>query len=127
MPSALLLNALVWVGIGGAAGACARFLVSTWLFVPGQFPWPTLVINIAGSLGIGVIWGLAGQQAWFDQWGRYLLVVGLLGGFTTFSAFSLEVVGLVEGGRAAQAIGYVAASLIGCVAAAWLGQRLIGY
>jgi CrcB protein len=115
------------VAIGGALGALARFAVSTALFVPGQFPWATLAINIAGSFGIGLLWGMGQQQPWFGQWGRYLLVVGLLGGFTTFSAFSLETMGLVEGGRVSSAAGYVAASLLGCVAAAWIGQRLTGF
>ena len=55
------------------------------------------------------------------------MVVGLLGGFTTFSAFSLETVGLVDGGRATAAMAYVVSSLIGCVAAAWVGQRIGGY
>ena len=119
-----MIEPLLWVALGGAAGASARFLLSTLFFVPGQFPWPTLVINIAGSLGIGVLWGLFGQHGWFESWGRYLLIVGFLGGFTTFSAFSLETVGLVEGGRTEAAISYVAVSLIGCVFAAWLGQRL---
>lgn len=119
-----MLESFLWVAIGGAAGASARFALSTLFFIPGQFPWPTLVINIAGSLGIGLLWGLYGQHAWFESWGRYLLVVGFLGGFTTFSAFSLETVGLVEGGRTGAAAGYVTASLIGCVVAAWLGQRL---
>ncbi len=112
------------MALGGALGASGRFLLSTWLFVPGQFPWPTLVINIAGSLGIGLLWGLYGQQAWFESWGRYLLVVGLLGGFTTFSAFSLETTGLVEGGRITAAGTYVVSSLVGCVVAAWIGQRI---
>lgn len=119
-----MLESLLWVALGGGAGASARFVLSTVFFVPGQFPWPTLVINIAGSLGIGLLWGLFGQHAWFDSWGRYLLVVGFLGGFTTFSAFSLETVGLMEGGRTGAAGGYVLASLFGCVLAAWLGQRL---
>ena len=119
-----MLEGLIWVALGGAGGAVARFLVSTLFFVPGQFPWPTLVINIAGSLGIGLLWGLYGQHGWFEAWGRYLLVVGFLGGFTTFSAFSLETVGLVEGGRITAATAYVLASLVGCVLAAWAGQRL---
>jgi CrcB protein len=115
---------LLLVAFGGAIGACGRFALTTWLFVPGQFPWPTLLINVAGSFGIGLIWGLGLQQAWFEAWGRYLLVVGILGGFTTFSAFSLETVALVEGGRTAAGLGYVLASVAGCVAAAWLGQLL---
>ena len=119
-----MLESLLWVALGGAGGVSARFLLSTAFFVPGQFPWPTLVINIAGSLGIGLLWGMYGQHGWFEAWGRYLLVVGFLGGFTTFSAFSLETVGLIEGGRLTAATAYVLVSLIGCVLAAWAGQRL---
>jgi CrcB protein len=120
----MLAESLVWVALGGALGASGRFLLSTLFFVPGQFPWPTLVINIAGSLGIGLLWGLYGQHGWFESWGRYFLVVGFLGGFTTFSAFSLETVGLVEGERLMAAVGYVSVSVVGSVAAAFIGQRL---
>ena len=120
----MTLHSLLLVACGGAMGACGRFLISTWLFVPGAFPWPTLVINLLGSFGIGLIWGLGMQQAWFELWGRYLLVVGLLGGFTTFSAFSLEALALVEGGRNLAALGYVLSSVLGCIAAAWLGALL---
>jgi len=122
-----VIQSLVWVALGGALGASSRFLVSMWLFVPNQFPWPTLVINIAGSFGIGLLWGIGFQQPWFESWGRYFLVVGVLGGYTTFSAFSLETVGLVEGGRTAEAMAYVVASVLSCVVAAWLGQRLVSY
>lgn len=122
-----MFGSLFWVALGGSFGAAARFLISAVLFVPGQFPWATLVINIAGSFGIGLLWGFGHQQPWFEQWGRYLLVVGLLGGFTTFSAFSLETLGLLEGGRFAGALGYVLASVLGCVLAAWAGQRMTGY
>jgi CrcB protein len=115
---------LLLVACGGALGACGRFLVTTWLFVPGQLPWPTLLINFAGSFSIGLLWGLFAQHAWFEVWGRYLLVVGLLGGFTTFSAFSLETIALLDSGRPAAAAGYAVASLLTCVVAAWAGQLL---
>lgn len=121
-----MLKAMLWVTLGGGLGALARFLVSTWLFLPGRFPWATLIINIAGAFAIGVLWGVGQQQPWFDQWGRYLLVVGLLGGFTTFSAFSLETVALLETGRNFQAMAYVVASVTLCVLMALLGQRLTG-
>ena len=114
------------VALGGAIGARGRYALSTLLFVPGQFPWATLAINIAGSLGIGVLWGIGLQQPWFELWGRHLLVVGLLGGFTTFSAFSMETVSLWEAGRPLGAVGYISASVVGCIAAAWFGQRLSG-
>lgn len=116
----------LYVALGGALGAWARYLVSTVFFVPGQFPWPTLAINIAGSLGIGLLWGMGQQTEWFDAWGRYLLVVGFLGGFTTFSAFSLETLWLVDGDRVLAAVSYIAASVAGCLAAALVGQRLTG-
>ena len=119
-----MIKAMLWVTLGGGLGALARFLISTWLFAPGRFPWATLVINIAGSFAIGVLWGLGQQQPWFEQWGRYLLVVGVLGGFTTFSAFSLETTALLESGRHWQALGYALASVGLCVLMALLGQRL---
>ncbi len=119
-----MINAIALVACGGALGAVCRFLVTTAFFVPGQFPWPTLAINVVGSLGIGIAWGLGVQQPWFESWGRYFLVVGVLGGFTTFSAFSLETISLVEGGRSLAALGYAALSMALCVAAAWIGQYL---
>ena len=85
------------VARGGALGACARFALTTLWIDPGQFPWPTLVVNVAGSFGIGLLWGFGAGAPWFESWGRYFLVVGVLGGFTTFSAFSLESVGLLFG------------------------------
>ena len=120
----MMAKALLWVALGGSVGAVGRFLVSTWLFMPGRFPWATLAINIAGSFAIGVLWGLGQNQSWFDAWGRYLLVVGVLGGFTTFSAFSLETAALMESGRQGQALAYVTASVVACVVMALLGQRL---
>ncbi len=122
----MLSKAVLWVAVGGSIGAVCRFLVSTWLFVPDRFPWAPFVIIIAGSLDIGVLWGLGQQQPWFESWGRYLLVVGLLGGFTTFSAFSLETVALIDGQRYLLATSYVLGSMLVCVIAAWTGQRLAG-
>ena len=115
---------LLWVAAGGSLGAAARYLVSTALHGEGGFPWATLLVNAAGSLCIGFAWGAWAQQPWFQEWGRAFLAVGLLGGFTTFSAFSLEALTLAHSGRIALAAAYVLLSLVLCLAAAALGCRL---
>jgi CrcB protein len=121
-------SSVLWVLIGGGIGAVGRFAmtgwISGWAVAPAQFPWATVFINIAGSFAIGLLWGLGHEQPWFQQWGRYLLVTGVLGGFTTFSAFSLETVALIESGRPGPAVANAAASVFGCVLAAWLGLKL---
>jgi CrcB protein len=86
-----------------------------------HFPWPTLLVNVLGSLLIGILIGAFSEASWFTSVGRPLLVTGLLGGFTTFSAFSLEAVQLAQAGHAIVALGYVLASVALCVIGAWLG------
>lgn len=113
--------------IGGAAGAAARFLVGKatlgWLG-PG-YPWGTLAVNLIGGFAMGL---LAGSLARFgeggEQW-RLLLGVGVLGGFTTFSAFSLDVMVMLERGDWMPALGYALASVVGSVLALYAGLVLV--
>lgn len=114
---------VVYVAIGGAMGACLRYAMSLWLG-GGLLPWATLATNITGSLVIGLVWGFCAEETWFQSWGRLVLVVGLLGGFTTFSAFSLETIQLLEGGRVISLLSYLSSTLFGCLAAVWLGLRV---
>lgn len=114
----------VVVATGGALGALLRYLVSAAIGTHLLFPWATLAINIAGSFAIGFIWGGYGHADWFQQWGRLLLVVGLLGGFTTFSAFSLETLMLMQAGKWVTGTVYVGASVLGCLLAVFVGERL---
>jgi CrcB protein len=121
--TALSLTSLLLVALGGAAGSVLRHLTSAAAVVllGTAFPWGTLAVNALGSAAIGALAG-----AGFEGQARLLLVTGFLGGFTTFSAFSLEAVGLWE--RApALAVGYVAASIalgvLGCLAGFWLVRR----
>ena len=110
----------LWVALGGACGALARYALT--LFFSGQlFPWVILGINIAGSFAIGLLVGLYAQSEWFNLYGRGLLVVGLLGGFTTFSAFSLETLTMLQDGRWPVALIYVVSSVLGCIGAVALG------
>ena len=115
---------LAWVAAGGALGAVARYLLSVTVHTESEFPTATLAINVAGSLGIGLAWGAWAHLPWFQEWGRAFLAIGILGGFTTFSAFSLESLTLLHTDRFAQAALYVVSSLGGCLTAVWLGYRL---
>lgn len=115
---------VLMVALGGAVGAVTRFLLGLGMasLVPG--PWPTLVVNLLGSLAIGLIIGSLAGTDWFESWGRFLLVTGLLGGFTTYSAFAMDAVILIGEGRWWSAGIYVITTAAGCVVAAWLGVRI---
>lgn len=115
---------LLYVAAGGALGASARYLVSVAVHTGNDFPAATLAVNIAGSLAIGLAWGAWAHLPWFQEWGRAFLTIGILGGFTTFSAFSLETLTLLHTDRFTLAVAYVASSLAGCLTAVWLGYRL---
>lgn len=113
--------------LGGGIGALARFgvggVVGHWLGT--AFPWGTLVVNLVGCLAMGLLVGLF-ALAWSPgPAGRAFLTVGLLGGFTTFSAFAADAVLLLDRGQELAAAAYVAASALGCVAAALVGLRLV--
>lgn len=111
---------VAFVALGGGLGAACRYLVSL-IPVRGDFPVLTLLTNLLGALLIGFIVGSAG-----DGGGRHTLFwkTGVCGGFTTFSTFSLEALGLFENGRAPLACLYAGASLVLCVLGVWLGRRL---
>ena len=116
------MNGLFPVMIGAAIGAGARHLVGGAMLArlgPG-FPWGTLSINIAGSLLMGVLIGWLARSGGTEA-ARLFFGVGVLGGFTTFSAFSMEFWTLFERGQAMQAFSYVLASVVGAIAACGLG------
>jgi len=114
----------ILVALGGGLGAVLRYAVSMAIGTHHLFPWATLGINIAGSFAIGMIWGLAEHSEWFLSWGRLFLVVGLLGGFTTFSAFSLESLVMFEQGRLLALGTYIVTSFLLCVGACYIGLQI---
>jgi CrcB protein len=110
------------VAIGSALGGLARHgcvLLGAWLF-GAAFPWGTLAVNVIGSAAVGVFAGLA-LTADLPPGARHFFVIGFCGGFTTFSAFSLQVLELAMQGAWARAGFYVGASLVLCLAAVGLG------
>lgn len=117
---------ILLVAIGGATGSVARYLTGlamTRLLGPA-FPWGTITVNIVGSFAIGILTELVARKLAAPMEMRLLLVVGFLGGFTTFSSFSLDTLALVERGAVLTAFGYVGASVILSLAAAFGGLAL---
>lgn len=100
---------------GGALGAGARFAVGQMARGPG-FPWGTLTVNLTGALLMGLLAGTLQRQDAIGGPAWLFLGVGVLGGFTTFSAFSLDAVALFNRGAYGSALAYVAASVLGALA-----------
>ncbi|MGZ6013594.1 MAG: fluoride efflux transporter CrcB [Caulobacteraceae bacterium] len=123
MPLTLLL-----VGLGGAFGAISRYLLGVLTFrtLPHGLPWGTFFANVLGGLLMGVLVGVLALRGGPDQerW-RLLLGVGVLGGFTTFSSFSLETALMIERREYAVAAGYSLASVVLSISALFLGLFLM--
>lgn len=114
------------VAVGGAIGSILRFTVSLWLLdrLGSGFPWGTLGINILGSFLMGALF-VAFTEYWqVNPAIRYGLLAGVLGGFTTFSAFSMETLNLLQAEAWMKASAYMLASVVFCVGGAGLGYFL---
>ncbi len=115
------------IGIGGGLGSLARYAIAV-VAVPwsaGGFPWGTFTVNVVGSLLVGIVIAAAVDRQWLSPDLRLVLGVGFCGGFTTMSSFSFETLALLEQGAVGLAFGYVAATLVVCLAATWAGIALI--
>lgn len=110
------------VGLGAALGALARWQLGMWLSTPGSLmPWGTLAANVIGGYLVGVAVGVFQALPTLDPAWRLLLITGFLGGLTTFSAFSAEVVGFLTDGRLGLALLTAVLHVLGSLLMTWLG------
>ena len=120
-----MLVQVLAVCLGASAGALGRWGLNLWLGAPGSFPWGTLAANLLGGYLIGIAVGVFQALPQLDPAWRLLIVTGLLGGLTTFSSFSAEVVAMLMGGRLGLALGTAAAHVCGSLLLTWLGIRTV--
>ncbi len=119
------MERLAWVCLGGAAGSGARYLVSSCALARwsgGGIPWGTLCVNVMGSFLIGLILRLASTTNWLSPTTQLALTVGVLGGFTTYSAFAYETFARIEQGAWVLTGAYVLGTVAACLAAVFLGN-----
>lgn len=127
------MQSLVFVALGGALGACSRYLISDYVLhhVNQAFPWATLLINTGGSLLMGICYVLILETSLISTELRPLLMVGFLGALTTFSTFSLETLSLLHNGHIMSAAIYISLSVILCISACaaglWATRMILGY
>lgn len=122
------MRELLLVGIGGFFGAACRFGIGSFLnlYLSSRLPVGTLLVNLIGCFLIGYLSGAAEKSELLNPQLRLLLMTGVLGGFTTFSAFGLETVQLLRRSELSMALLYVSISVFGGVLAVWLGLKLAG-
>lgn len=118
-----MLKSFLLVGLGGMIGSMLRYLFAV-LIKPQSFPYATLSVNVIGSLLIGVIIGFVLKNESLNLNWKLFLATGICGGFTTFSAFSLECIQMLEQQRYAATLGYIALSIVLGLAATFAGIQL---
>jgi CrcB protein len=119
---------IILVGLGGCFGAIARYKLGGFVLhhAPDwRFPLSTFVVNLLGCFVAGILAGLVERQHWFSADTRVFLFAGVLGGFTTFSAFGIDTLFLIQRSENVVALIYVALSVLCGIAALWLGLALI--
>ena len=122
-----MLKNLLIVGLGGGAGSMLRYAAYK-IFnaqATAVFPASTLLVNISGCFLIGILWGLVTRSAAWNEEMKLLLMTGFCGGFTTFSAFTLEGIGLLKENKVALFLIYLTASVVGGLLATFIGIRII--
>ena len=122
-------NNLVVAFLGGGIGAAARYWLSgaVYQWLPSDFPYGNLVVNITGCFLIGVLMAVLQERFLVNPSLRVFLVIGILGGFTTFSSFSYETIALVKDMEYLHASINIVATVVGCLIATFAGETIADY
>lgn len=120
------MNALLPVMAGGALGSAGRYLTGrfTLSLLGPDWPWGTMTVNLLGGLLMGLLTGMLARVSAPEGW-RLFLAIGVLGGFTTFSSFSLDTVNMIGRGALLPAFSYVAVSVVGSIVALFAGLSIV--
>ncbi len=120
------LTQLALVAGGGAVGSVLRFITSSSVqrFTNTDFPFGTLSVNVIGSFVMGLLYIFLVERSSMSMEWRALLLIGLLGGFTTFSSFSIETMNLLEQALFGKMVINIVASVVTCLLATWLGMKI---
>ncbi len=119
-----MVKGFLLVGLGGSIGAMLRYLIMS-IWKTETFPFNTLIINVIGSLLIGIVFALSEKTDLISNNIKLFLATGICGGFTTFSTFSAENFQLLKSGEYVTAAGYIFASVSLCIVATFIGFKII--
>ena len=121
-----MIRNILLVGLGGSIGSIARYVMQRWAGsnIAGHFPWGTFIVNIVGCFLIGICWGISFKSFQSNEDWKLFMMTGVCGGFTTFSAFSLEGIGLLKEQRTGLFFLYVAGSVLVGLLSTWIGIKI---
>ena len=121
-----MIKNLLLIGLGGGLGSMARYLCQKWFMdhYPHSYPWGTFVVNITGCFLIGLLWGITFKSFADNESWKLFLMTGLCGGFTTFSAFTLEGVGLLREQKPGLFLLYIGGSVAIGLLATYAGMKI---
>lgn len=122
-----MINNILLVGLGGGLGSIARYLCQRWTLraFPHSFPLGTFAVNVAGCFLIGLFWGMTFRTFQSNENWKLFLMTGICGGFTTFSAFTLEGIGLLKEQKPGLFLLYLGGSVVMGLVATYAGMKII--
>ena len=122
-----MIRNILLVGLGGGLGSIARYWCQRWMLsvYPHFFPLGTFAVNMVGCFFIGIFWGMTFKSFAVNESWKLFLMTGLCGGFTTFSAFTLESIGLIKEQKTGLFLLYTGASVITGLFATYIGMKII--